>query len=87
MSALAVMAIYPGSLSGPSDAPRSLSAKPRLQINPAADLATYRTAERQTLTSYGWVTDRERGTVHIPIDQAMRDVAAAGIKDWPENAK
>ncbi|HEX3862813.1 MAG TPA: hypothetical protein VHY35_14080 [Stellaceae bacterium] len=86
VSALAIMAIYPHALSGPSDAPRLITTAPRLQVNPAADLAAHRTKERAALTSYGWV-DRQRGTVRIPIEQAMEAVAAAGIKDWPGDAK
>lgn len=78
--------IYPGAVSGPSDAPRAEIAKPALQINAAADLAAHRDAEQRRLTSYGWV-DRQAGIVHIPIDRAMQDVAASGIKDWPEDAK
>jgi hypothetical protein len=80
------MAIYPGSLHGPSDAPGQPTAKPELQVNPAGDLAAHRDAEAKELAGYGWV-DRERGIVRIPIDQAMRDVAGAGIPDWPKDAK
>jgi hypothetical protein len=86
VSALALMAIYPSALTGPSDAPRNETAAPRLQIHLAADLAAYRAKERRELAGYGWV-DRARGIVRIPIEQAMRDVAAAGINDWPGNAK
>ena len=78
--------IYPSAVSGPSDAPRGESAKPALQINAPADFATHHAAERKALTSYGWA-DRQAGVVHIPIGRAMQDVAASGIKDWPENAK
>jgi hypothetical protein len=80
------MAIFPRALSGPSDAPRLATAKPRLQMDPAADLAAYRAAQTRELTSYGWV-DRQRGVVRIPIERAMQDVAAAGIKDWPGDAQ
>ena len=31
-------------------------------------------AQQAELDSYGWV-DRETGTVHVPIEQAMREVA------------
>lgn len=86
VSVVALRFIYPGSVSGPSDAPRGQSAKPALQINAPADLVAHRAAEQQQLTSYGWV-DRQAGIVHIPIDRAMRDVAASGIKDWPEDAE
>ncbi|HTW51688.1 MAG TPA: hypothetical protein VME45_07320 [Stellaceae bacterium] len=86
MSAVALRFIYPSSVSGPSDAPRGQSAKPALQINAPADLVAHRAVEQQQLRSYGWV-DRQAGVVRIPIDRAMRDVAASGIRDWPEDAK
>jgi hypothetical protein len=86
VSVLALMAIYPSALTEPSDAPRIETATPRLQIDPKADLAVYRAKERRELAGYGWV-DSSRGIVRIPIEQAMRDVAAAGIKDWPGNTK
>jgi hypothetical protein len=86
LSIVAIALIYPSSRHGPSDAPRIETAKPRLEINPAADLAAYRAQQEHELGSYGWV-DRAHGVVRIPIAQAMKDVAAAGIKDWPENAK
>jgi hypothetical protein len=85
-SLVALRLIYPSSVAGPSDAPRGQSATPRLQIDPSADLAGHRALEQRELTSYGWI-DRQNGVVRIPIDKAMHDVAAAGIKDWPENAK
>jgi hypothetical protein len=83
---VALRFIYPGAVSGTSDAPRRESAKPALQINAPADLAAHRAAERQALSSYGWV-DRQARVVHIPIARAMQDVAGSGVKDWPENAK
>ena len=86
ISVVALRFIYPGSVSGPSDAPREQSAVPALQINPSADLAAHRAAEHRQLTSYGWV-DRQAGVVRMPIERAMQDVAASGIKDWPEDAK
>jgi hypothetical protein len=82
LSAIGIMILYPKTLYGPSDAPRLETAEPRLQIDPAADFAAYRAAETRELESYGWI-DRAHGIVRIPIDRAMRDVAAAGIKDWP----
>jgi hypothetical protein len=86
LSSLAIMFVYPSALHGASDAPRGASADPRLQINPPADLAAHRAAEERALTSYGWV-DRQHGIVRIPIEQAMHDIAASGIKDWPGDAK
>lgn len=83
---VALRLVYPSAVSGPSDAPRAASAKPALQIDPGADLAAHRAAAAKELADYGWV-DRARGVVRIPIEQAMRDVAAAGIPDWLKGAK
>ena len=55
---------------------------PRLQSDPPADWKRFHTAELQALNGTGWV-DRAKGIVHIPIDQAMRDIAANGIPGWP----
>lgn len=79
LSSVVLSFVYPNALHGPS-------AAPRLQIDPAADLAAYRAAEERRLAGYGWV-DKQRRIVRIPIDEAMRDVAAAGITDWPRDAE
>lgn len=55
---------------------------PRLQANPHADLRHFEAAELARLNSTGWV-DKSHGVVHIPIDAAMRRIAAQGIPDWP----
>jgi hypothetical protein len=86
LSFVAIALIYPSARHGPSDAPRLVTAKPRLEIDPATDLAAFRAQQQGELGGYGWI-DRARGVVRIPIDRAMQDVAAAGIKDWPEGAK
>ena len=36
-------------------------------------LEHWKAKQEATLTSYGWV-DRSKGTIHIPIDLAMKDV-------------
>jgi hypothetical protein len=86
VSIVAIALIYPDARHGPTDAPRIVTAAPRLETDPAADLAAFRAQQQRDLGSYGWV-DRPHGVVRIPIDQAMQDVASAGIKDWPEGAK
>lgn len=58
-------------------APR-LPAEPRLQAYPPADLTRFRGEERALLEGYGWV-DREAGTVHMPIDDAMRLTVERGL--------
>lgn len=55
---------------------------PNLQANPQADLQAFEARELQRLNTTGWV-DRAHNVVHIPIDDAMRRIAAQGIADWP----
>lgn len=58
---------------------------PRLQANDRNDMSAFFLAEMAYLNGTGWV-DRARGTVHIPIADAMRKVARDGIADWPTTA-
>jgi hypothetical protein len=44
--------------------------EPRLQTNPAADLAAYLKKQTEQLNSYGW-NDPEHKTAHVPIQRAM----------------
>ncbi|CAP56558.1 hypothetical protein GDI2615 [Gluconacetobacter diazotrophicus PA1 5] len=57
-------------------------AAPALQSDPPADMAAFRAADLARLNGFGWV-DRAGGVAHVPIDQAMRQVARDGIPDWP----
>ena len=49
---------------------------PRLQADPAADLAAERAQQRQRLESYRWV-DRDAGIAQIPIERAMALLVAS----------
>jgi hypothetical protein len=49
-------------------------------------MQAYREAAARHLTGYGWI-DKDKGIVHIPIDEAMRRIAERGIPDWPKAAK
>lgn len=49
---------------------RPLPPQPRLQTDAHADLATMLAADRVRLSGYGWI-DRDRDSVHIPIDEAV----------------
>jgi hypothetical protein len=76
MSVLA--AAYPHSLNDDFKGPvQALPSAPRLQIAPRRDLVAYDAAERRRLQTYGW-SDRAQGRVRVPVDQAMRQVAAQG---------
>lgn len=52
--------------------------EPRLQHDPAVDLADLHRRTRERLGTYGWV-DSARRVVHIPIDRAMALVAERGL--------
>jgi hypothetical protein len=55
-----------------------LPPQPRLQTVPTDDLAVVRQAEMRRLGGYAQTAD---GHVRIPIEQAMREVAAQGWSD------
>lgn len=55
----------------------TLPPAPRLQAAPRRDLVAYETAERRRLATYGW-SDLAQGRIHVPVEQAMREVAAQG---------
>jgi hypothetical protein len=52
------------------EAPR-VPPEPRLQQFPREDIMNFRAGEEAVLQGYGWV-DKNAGTVHIPIQDAMR---------------
>ena len=66
--------------------PDRLPPAPRLQTLPAQDLAAVRAEEDRTLHTYGWVDERA-GTVHIPIEDAMRLLAERGEAPLPVAAE
>jgi len=69
----------------PADVSRALTVeppRPRLQTNPSADLMQFRADEEKRLNSYYWI-DKNKGIVHIPIEQAMKEVAEEGIDGFP----
>lgn len=59
--------------------------EPRLQVRPFEDVAKMRAADRPFLEEYGWV-DEKAGTVHIPVDEALKIVARRGLPARPQPA-
>ncbi|MBE7244798.1 MAG: hypothetical protein INR63_07605 [Actinomycetospora chiangmaiensis] len=51
--------------------------QPQLQRAPAADLDALLADQKARLTGYGWV-DRDNGVARMPIEEAMRRLAARG---------
>ena len=56
--------------------------QPRLQTDPSEDLAQFRAEEDKRLNTYYWI-DKKKGLVHIPIEQAMQEMAEKGIDGFP----
>jgi hypothetical protein len=75
--------LYPDSIreSRQSDAMPAF-ADPPLQPNTALDMGQFRAAQLAWINGAGWI-DQAAGVAHIPIRQAMEDVARSGIPDWP----
>ncbi len=65
-----------------TSSPQTEPPLPRLQTNPAADLATLRAAEEAELHSYGRV-DRKAGVVRIPIERAIELTVERGLPARP----
>ncbi len=57
-------------------------ADPVLQPDTPADMRAFRAAQLVHLNGTGWL-DPEHRRAHIPIADAMRDLARTGIPDWP----
>jgi hypothetical protein len=59
---------------------------PRLQQFPRNEITDFRLQEETKLNSYGWA-NKDAGTVHIPIDDAMKLLLQRGaLQSRPENA-
>jgi hypothetical protein len=81
--ALLVLWLYPqSSVDRTLSLPLPVYPAPRLQPSPPADMQQFYSEEMHFLNSSGWV-DQAQGVAHIPISDAMREVAQEGIPQWP----
>ena len=64
----------PGAFGQPTEHPFP---EPALQTRPRDDLKRFELEQRMALSGYGWI-DRSKGVARIPIDEAMRTIAARG---------
>jgi hypothetical protein len=71
-----------GPPASPFENVRVLPPNPKLQVEPRAELEGYREADRELLTTYGWV-DKHNGVVRIPIDRAMDLILQRGLPARP----
>jgi hypothetical protein len=60
-----------GRVAAEPTAPPRIDAPLTLQDDPAVDLQRFRARKYAWRDGYGWV-DRDKGIVHIPIEQAMK---------------
>jgi hypothetical protein len=82
ISCLVLIAAYPTSLPDVSRDLRISPPGPRLQTDPQRDLARFHADEARRLNTYYWI-DRQKGIVHIPIEQAMHKLATTGVQGFP----
>lgn len=75
--------LFPQSLND-RDVPRAASNFPAPQLQPsaAADMTAFRAQQLRQLNGTYWL-DPAKTRLHLPIAQAMQDVARDGIPDWP----
>ena len=59
---------------------------PSLQPDPRADMKRFYDDEMRWLNSAGWI-DKANNIAHIPIFDAMREVAREGIPGWPSSSE
>ncbi len=83
ISCLVLIVAYPEALPDASRALHINPPGPRLQTNPQSDLQRFRAAEDKQLNGYYWI-DKQKGLVHIPIEQAMKKLAQQGIDGFPK---
>ncbi len=83
ISAFVLVAAYPRALPDVGRSIRIAPPGPRLQTDAAGDLRRFRAEEEKQLNTYYWV-DKQKGVVHIPIEQAMKNLVKTGIPGFPK---
>lgn len=83
ISSFVLMAAYPTALPDVARTLRIAPPGPRLQTDPRGDLRRFRAEEEKRLNTYYWI-DKQKGIVHIPIEQAMKKLAATGVPGFPK---
>lgn len=83
ISSFVLIAAYPNALPDVDRSLRIAPPGPRLQTDAAGDLQRFRADEERRLNTYYWI-DKQKGIVHIPIEQAMKKLAATGASGFPK---
>jgi hypothetical protein len=82
ISCFVLIAAFPSALPDVDRTLRIAPPGPRLQTNPEAELQRLRAEEEEWLNTYRWI-DKQKGIVHIPIDEAMKKLARTGAPGFP----
>ncbi len=83
VSCFVLIVAYPHALPDVGRSVRIEPPGPRLQTDPEGDLQQFRTEEEKRLNSFYWI-DKQKGVVHIPIEQAMKKLATSGFDGFPK---
>lgn len=83
ISPLVLILGYPNTLPDVGRTLRINPPGPRLQTDPDTDLQYFRAEQEKRLNSYYWI-DKQKGTIHIPIENAMKKLVTNGIPDFPK---
>jgi hypothetical protein len=83
ISCFVLIVAYPNTLPDVDRTLRIAPPGPRLQTNAERDLQKFRADEERRLNTYYWI-DKQKGIVHIPIEQAMKKLAATGAPGFPK---
>jgi hypothetical protein len=78
ISSFVLMAAYPTSLSDVDRTLRIDPPGPRLETDNESGLRAFRAEEEKRLNTYYWI-DKQKGIVHIPINEAMKKVVKTGL--------
>lgn len=78
-----LMIAYPTALPDVGRRLRIAPPGPRLQTDPPGDLRRFRAEENKRLDTYYWI-DKQKGIVHVPIEQTIKKLATTGIPGFPK---
>jgi hypothetical protein len=83
VSCFVLIAAYPRALPDVGRMLRIAPPGPHLQTNAEGDLQRFRAEENRRLNTYYWI-DKQKGLVHIPIEQAMKKLVSTGAPGFPK---
>jgi hypothetical protein len=78
-----LMAAYPSAMRDTSRKLLVVPPSPVLQLDPAREMLLFDAHQDKVLNTYYWV-DKSKGIVHVPIEDAMKKLAAQGIDGFPK---